>query len=459
MSEIVQPQDEVDLSGYLDKPTYDPANGARQVAFADQILAPYTLPTASASVLGGVKIGSRLTMTGDTLSADVQTPDLTGYLQNNIGIAGGTTLIGGTEIGDKVIYKSTTGAGTATGTAHQFVGGTDGGTIIATMLNNGNTRFNGNITMESDNTYNIGAINANRPSIGYFGSHVRLGDNTLFNSSFLPSLSLGVTANNAGGVWIGQDATHGLQFYWTHNATATSAIAHFNTSGYFNKFQLDASALVLQYNSGKNVGVGVNIPTATLHIKAGSATANTAPLKFTSGTLNTTAEAGATEFLTNDIYLTDTSAIRSPLVRSIYGSMYIYTLDTGGTTVTVASADTWYEITSGVTGGTTNQMTFQNNHELKVLVAGTYQITWALGIESATANQELEGTVFINSTANTSFANHTEAMTANTATSMGGSGIITLALNDVISLGVLNHTAGNNITIDHLTLSVLRVGA
>jgi hypothetical protein len=32
----------------------------------------YTLPTASASVLGGVKIGSRLTMTGDVLSADVQ---------------------------------------------------------------------------------------------------------------------------------------------------------------------------------------------------------------------------------------------------------------------------------------------------------------------------------------------------------------------------------------------------
>lgn len=32
----------------------------------------YSLPTASASTLGGVKIGARLTMTGDTLSADVQ---------------------------------------------------------------------------------------------------------------------------------------------------------------------------------------------------------------------------------------------------------------------------------------------------------------------------------------------------------------------------------------------------
>lgn len=32
----------------------------------------YTLPTASAATKGGIKIGSRLTMTGDTLSADVQ---------------------------------------------------------------------------------------------------------------------------------------------------------------------------------------------------------------------------------------------------------------------------------------------------------------------------------------------------------------------------------------------------
>jgi hypothetical protein len=35
--------------------------------------APYTLPTASASILGGIQVGARLTMTGNTLSADVQT--------------------------------------------------------------------------------------------------------------------------------------------------------------------------------------------------------------------------------------------------------------------------------------------------------------------------------------------------------------------------------------------------
>ncbi|HBA36685.1 TPA: hypothetical protein DCZ15_02300 [Candidatus Falkowbacteria bacterium] len=47
-------------------------------------------------------------------------------------------LIGGTAVDSKITYKSTTGAGTAAGIAHQWVGGTDGGTVVATMLNNGN---------------------------------------------------------------------------------------------------------------------------------------------------------------------------------------------------------------------------------------------------------------------------------------------------------------------------------
>ena len=48
------------------------------------------------------------------------------------------SLVGGSAAGSKITYKSTTGTGTAAGIAHQWVGGTNGGTVIATMLNNGN---------------------------------------------------------------------------------------------------------------------------------------------------------------------------------------------------------------------------------------------------------------------------------------------------------------------------------
>jgi hypothetical protein len=54
------------------------------------------------------------------------------------------------------------------------------------------------------------------------------------------------------------------------------------------------------------VGCGVT-PTAVLHLKAGTAAAGTAPLKFNSGTLLSSAEAGAMEFLSDDLYFTITT--------------------------------------------------------------------------------------------------------------------------------------------------------
>jgi hypothetical protein len=46
-------------------------------------------------------------------------------------------LIGGSAVDSKITYKSTTGAGTTSGIAHQWLGRTNGETVIATMLNNG----------------------------------------------------------------------------------------------------------------------------------------------------------------------------------------------------------------------------------------------------------------------------------------------------------------------------------
>jgi hypothetical protein len=60
-------------------------------------------------------------------------------------------------------------------------------------------------------------------------------------------------------------------------------------------------------NTSQQLGIGVSNATANLHIKAGTATANTAPLKFNSGTLLGTAEAGAIEFLTDKYYASITT--------------------------------------------------------------------------------------------------------------------------------------------------------
>jgi hypothetical protein len=54
-----------------------------------------------------------------------------------------------------------------------------------------------------------------------------------------------------------------------------------------------------------NVGIGTTSPTALLHLKAGTATASTAPLKLTAGTNLTSPEAGAIEFDGVNTYITN----------------------------------------------------------------------------------------------------------------------------------------------------------
>lgn len=55
-------------------------------------------------------------------------------------------------------------------------------------------------------------------------------------------------------------------------------------------------------------------PTAKVHIAAGTTTASSAPIKLTSGSLLTAAEAGAIEYLTNDFYFTQsTNTSRHPV--------------------------------------------------------------------------------------------------------------------------------------------------
>ena len=57
------------------------------------------------------------------------------------------------------------------------------------------------------------------------------------------------------------------------------------------------------------LGFGVSVPTAQIHIAAGTATLNTAPIKLSSGTLLTAPEVGAIEFLTDAYYATITTGI------------------------------------------------------------------------------------------------------------------------------------------------------
>lgn len=62
------------------------------------------------------------------------------------------------------------------------------------------------------------------------------------------------------------------------------------------------------------VGVGVTAPLAALHLKAGTASANTSPLKLTSGINLTTAEAGAMEYNGTNLFFTRTGTTRENIL-------------------------------------------------------------------------------------------------------------------------------------------------
>jgi hypothetical protein len=242
-----------------------------------------------------------------------------------------------------------------------------------------------------------------------------------------------------------------------------------------------------------NMGFGaITTPTAQAHFGAGTATANTAPIKLTSGTLNTTPEIGALEFLTDKLYgVITTGAARKEFTlndialtsgrvpyattngrltdvanfthdgttltaTNYYGSMYA---DDITRSVVISSAGVYYEVGGSLSGGSVNGFTFQNNKELKCNVAGKYLVNWSISSQSASANQYIEGAVMVNGTAQANTVNATQIGTANKDYTCGGTGIITLAVNDLVSLCMENETGTNNLTVTHANLTLHRVGA
>jgi hypothetical protein len=94
-----------------------------------------------------------------------------------------------------------------------------------------------------------------------------------------------------------------------------------------------------------NIAAGVTSATARLHLVAGTATASTAPLKFTSGTNLTTAEAGAMEFNGTNLFFSP-STTRHTVNHGLTGSA---TLNFPLTT-TLLSADLTITVTGAADG-------------------------------------------------------------------------------------------------------------
>lgn len=202
-------------------------------------------------------------------------------------------IIGGTSTTQDLTFQTTTGIG-ASGADMHFLVGNNGATEAMTILNSGNVGIGTTEPVDkltvSDNYTTAYATDLGADAITFARGEQGLmwneSDTGTVSGLSLRTRTTGASRWDILNVWT--DTYLGdLVFRGRSGGTATAERMRITSSG--------------------NVGIGVTSPTAVLHLKAGTATASTAPLKFNTGTLLTAAEAGAVEFLTDAFYGTITT--------------------------------------------------------------------------------------------------------------------------------------------------------
>lgn len=217
------------------------------------------------------------------------------------------------------------------------------------------------------------------------------------------------------------------------------------------------------------VNVGVASSSAYVHIKAGTTAAGTAPLKFTSGSLNTSPEQGAIEYDGTKLYYTGSSSIRQDLAPAAYGYLYYDDMNTP-LVITTTVAGTYYPVASN---GTQN-LTASTSTELRLLTpdvtsgngkftvatggAGMYQIEYSVSYSSAQNDQTNIGYVKVNSTQLHQITSASKVKNASSVFNSGRSGLARLADGDVVSFEVTSDVAGGTLSIVKYSFCLTRVG-
>lgn len=167
-------------------------------------------------------------------------------------------------------------------------------------------------------------------------------DNTFkynIGSTSSPSWATFLSTNSSWNINGNSGCNSGTDFFGTTNNASLRFRVHNNE-----KMVLDSNG---------RVGIGTTAPTAVLHLLAGTTSANTAPLKFTSGVSSqTTLETGAVNYNGADLTLSDASYAYT-INKSLNGSATIDFGATGGAavsdaTITVTGAAVGDIVTLGV---------------------------------------------------------------------------------------------------------------
>lgn len=197
-------------------------------------------------------------------------------------------------------------------------------------------------------------------------------------------------------------------------------------------------------NTAGNVGVGI-APTAYLTLKAGTASASTAPLKFTAGTNQTIPEAGTFEFDGNAFYSTDDVTGGRGFIPSVH--YFRLTADGAAAGPTIAN---YFGTTSGVNLDPNIFYELEANLFFTKTTAGT--VTFTMTFTQAPVNNEAWYTGSPVGGVGTVGAPQTAAIVKSTATAgaLPVTGALTTAVNHQYQLCAMfqtNATTGGTLNI------------
>lgn len=274
------------------------------------------------------------------------------------------------------ITMSAAGTGLAV-TNNQTVGGTLSVTGATTLSGGATIAANQGLTMSSGTGKFAQTYSGTGPASAITGTSSSSGDLL----DLVTTTTAAVTGDKALSLAVsGANATATVTRYGVYSNVTATGTTSTNVAGYFSASGATANYGLLVANG--NVGLGTTTPTAVLHLKAGTATAGTAPLKLTSGTNMTTAEAGAIEFDGTNLFYSDSTPTRRTLATTS-------NTQTFSGAITMSAAGTGLAVTNNQTVGGTLSVT---GH---VISAGASATVGSCGTTPTITGNDTRGTVTV----------------------------------------------------------------
>jgi hypothetical protein len=259
----------------------------------------------NATAITGKQGTLTLTTTGTSGAAT-----LTGNTLNIPQYSGGITTLNTLTGATQTFATGTTGTDfgiSSSGTTHTFnipdASATARGLVTTgTQTFAGTKSFTGIVAVGLTNPTQTFTVNAANPVFRMVNANGRTVGNTITYEFAVD----GATQNTLGGFsFINTGGGNGVHDYRITMWDGTSVSERIRFVGSTGNVSITGS-----------VGIGQSSPTARLHMAAGTSTANTAPLKLTSGTNLTTAETGAVEYNGVNIFFTRTGTTRESIMTA-----------------------------------------------------------------------------------------------------------------------------------------------